>query len=98
MARRSVAGRAGSMRAGNYCYPTYHSEDFVRSSISEYIRYYHDERPHQALWNYTPGFVHRLGNKTALLHHHRRMVKIVKEQRIAINHREKKYQPMAVSN
>jgi putative transposase len=81
-----------------YCYPTYHSEELARSSISKYIRYYHDERPHQALWNYTPGFVHRLGNKSDLLRHHRNMVKIVKEQRINLNRRQMEYQPMSFSN
>jgi putative transposase len=81
-----------------YCYPTYPTEEIARSSIAKYIRFYHEERPHQALWNYTPGFVHRLGNNTELLEHHRTMVRIVKEQRINLNGMGNEYQPMAVSN
>jgi putative transposase len=81
-----------------YCYPTYPSEEIARSSIAKYIRFYHEERPHQALWNYTPRFVHRLGNNTELLEHHRAMVRIVKEQRMSLNSMGNEYQPMAVSS
>ena len=38
-----------------------------RQEIGGYIRYYCTERPHQALWNFTPQFVHDLNNKTELL-------------------------------
>jgi putative transposase len=81
-----------------YCCPTYPTEESARSSIAKYIRFYHEERPHQALWNYTRGFMHRLGNDTELLEHHRTMVRIVKEQRINLNGMGNGYQPMAVSN
>jgi pyruvate/2-oxoacid:ferredoxin oxidoreductase beta subunit len=65
-----------------YCYPTYPSLDIARQSIARYIEEYNQRRPHQALWNYTPGYVHRLGNKTKLLQYHRKMVQIAKKQRI----------------
>ena len=52
-----------------------------------------EERPHQALWDYTPGVVHRLGNNKRLLEHNREMVRIVKGQRKSLNN-----QPIAVSN
>jgi putative transposase len=81
-----------------YCYPTYPSDEIARSSPAQYIRFYHEERPHQALWNYTPAFVHHLGNNTELLEHHRRMVRIVKEQRMDLNCMGDEYQFMAVSN
>ena len=68
-----------------YCYPTYPSEEIARISIARYIEFYNERRPHQALWNYTPGYVHRLGNRTQLLSHYRKMVQIVKEQRRKIN-------------
>jgi len=68
-----------------YCYPTYPSMDIARQSLARYIEEYNERRPHQALWNYTPGFVHRLGNKTILLEHHKKMVQFVKEQRLRIN-------------
>ena len=68
-----------------YCYPTYPSLDIARQSIARYIEEYNERRPHQALWNYTPGYVHRLGNKTKLLQYHRKMVQIAKKQRIKEN-------------
>jgi len=40
---------------------------------------------HQALWNYTLDFIHRLGNKTILLEHYRRMVEIAKERMMREN-------------
>jgi putative transposase len=69
-----------------YCYPTYPSLEGARASLARYIHFYNEERPHQALWNYPPGYVHRLGNKTLLLREYRERVKIVKEQRL-ITHR-----------
>lgn len=68
-----------------YCYPTYPSVEIARQSLARYIEEYNEGRPHQALWNYTPGYVHRLGNKTKLLHRHREMIQIVKEHRVNEN-------------
>lgn len=68
-----------------YCYPTYPSIELARQSLVRYIEEYNERRPHQALWNYTPGFVHRLGNKTVLLEHYKKMVQIAKEQRLKAN-------------
>ena len=81
-----------------YCYPTYPTIEIARLSLSRYIRYYNEQRPHQALWNYPPGYVHRLGNKSKLLAHYKTMVHIVKEQRLQINQRMEKNQIIAVSN
>ena len=68
-----------------YLYPTYPSLEIARSSLAGYIESYNERRPHQALWNYTPGQVHRLGNKSRLIEHYRLMVKHVKEQRLKAN-------------
>ena len=68
-----------------YCYPTYPSLEVARASLAPYIHFYNEERPHQALWNYPPGYVHRLGNKTFLLRDYREQVSIVKEQRLMAN-------------
>jgi len=65
-----------------YCYPTYPSVEIARQFLARYIQEYNERRPHQALWNYTPGHVHRLGNKTKLLEHRRKMIQIVKERRL----------------
>ena len=68
-----------------YLYPTYPSLEIARSSLASYVHYYNEKRPHQALWNYTPGHVHRLGNKSQLLQQYRLKVQIVKEQRLRSN-------------
>jgi transposase InsO family protein len=39
----------------------------ARQELGRYIRHYNTERPHQALWNFTPQVVHALNNKTELL-------------------------------
>jgi len=48
----------------------------ARQEIGRYIRHYNTERPHQALWNFTPQAVHDLNNKTELL----RRLKTIKRQ------------------
>jgi len=68
-----------------YCYPSYPSEEIARDLLSKYIQEYNEHRPHQALWNFTPGYAHRLGNKSRLLSEYNQMVKIAKERRININ-------------
>ncbi len=81
-----------------YCYPTYPTLEIARLSLGRYIYHYNEERPHQALWNYPPGYLHRLGNKTRLLVHYQTMVQNVKEQRLRRNRSPEKDQLMTVSN
>ena len=59
--------------------------DIARHFMARYIEEYNERRPHQALWNYTPGYVHRLGNKTRLLQYHKEMVCAARQQRLNIN-------------
>ena len=80
-----------------YCYPTYPTVEIARFSLGRYIRYYNEQRPHQALWNYPPGYVHRLGNKSKLLEHYKSSVQAVKEQRLQIN-RSLQKEVLAISN
>jgi len=68
-----------------YCYPTYPTEEIARHSLGKYIEEYNERRPHQALLNFTPGYVHRMGNKSVLYAQYKKQVQIVKEQRIVIN-------------
>jgi putative transposase len=72
-----------------YCYPSYPSVKIARHSLGHYIRFYNEQRPHQALWGYTPSFAHRLGNKTQLVNLYKRSVQIVKEHRIFLNRLKK---------
>lgn len=81
-----------------YCYSTYPTPEIARLSLGRYIHHYNEERPHQALWNYPPGYVHRLGNKTKLLVHYKTRVEHVKEQRLQMNRSLKRDQFMTVSN
>ncbi len=81
-----------------YCYPTYPTVEIARLSLGRYIQYYNEQRPHQALWNYPPGYVHRLGNKGTLLAHYKTMVQVVKEQRLQLNRSSEKEVSMTVSN
>lgn len=67
------------------CYPTYSTEEIARNSLAKYIDQYNEQRPHQALFNFTPGHVHRIGNKSVLYAQYKKQVQIVKEQRIAFN-------------
>lgn len=68
-----------------YCYPTYPTFESARSSLSRHIDFYNEYRPHQALWNFTPGFVHRTGNKSEIQNLYKRSVQIAKEQRKTVN-------------
>ena len=68
-----------------YCYLTYPSIEKARQSLARYIEEYNEVRPHQSLWNYTPGHVHRTGNKTWIIQHYKQVVQNVKEQRKRIN-------------
>ena len=80
-----------------YCYPTYPTEQIARYSLRKYIEEYNERRPHQALLNFIPGYVHRMGNKSVLYAQYKKQVQIVKEQRIAFN-RSQRSQLYGVSN
>lgn len=68
-----------------YLIPDYLTQAIARDSLAWYIGRYNEKRPHQALWNYPPGYVHRLGNKTLLLEQYRASVQKAKEQRRILN-------------
>ena len=59
--------------------------EIAGQSLACYIEEYNERRPNQALWNYTPGYVHTLGNKTKLLNRHKEMIQIIKEHRVNEN-------------
>ena len=39
----------------------------AKEELGKYIKFYNEQRPHQALWNFTPQSVHDLNNKTEIL-------------------------------
>jgi putative transposase len=50
-----------------YLVGNYPDETSAREEIGRYIETYHQLRPHQALFNFTPAHVHELNNKSVLL-------------------------------
>jgi transposase InsO family protein len=64
-----------------YCRPDYLSIDSARHCIACWIEYYNEIRPHQALSGYTPGILHRTGNKTKIMEEYRKQVALAKQKR-----------------
>jgi len=56
-----------------YLVGSYPDEQSAREEIGHYIGYYNGNRPHQALMNFTPAYVHQVNNKTALLQERKAM-------------------------
>lgn len=50
-----------------YLVGNYPDETSAQEEIGRYIETYHRSRPHQALFNFTPAYVHEVNNKSALL-------------------------------
>ena len=66
-----------------YLVGNYPDEPSAREEIGRYIAYYNEDRPHQALWNFTPAHVHQVNNKSALLEELRAIKRRTREQRKA---------------
>jgi hypothetical protein len=77
-----VADGIGDSGVGD---PEYPSVEASRHCLARYIDEYNERRPHQALWNYTPGYVHRCGNKSSVLNHYQHKILHAKEQRLNYN-------------
>lgn len=50
-----------------YVVGSYPDEQSAREEIGRYVGYYNSERPHQALWNFTPDLVHETNSKSEIL-------------------------------
>lgn len=50
-----------------YIVGDYQDEKTAKEVIGEYIEWYNEKRPHQALWNFTPKQIHETNNKTESL-------------------------------
>ncbi len=64
-----------------YLVGNYPDERSAREEIGRYIAHYNTERPHQALFNFSPAYVHRVNNKTALLQERKGMKTATRERR-----------------
>ena len=60
---------------GNYL-----DEISAREEIGRYIKHYHHSRPHRALMNFTPSYVHEVNNKSRLLAELKAMKKKTREK------------------
>ena len=47
-----------------YIVGDYQDEKTAKEVLGEYIEWYNEKRPHQALWNFTPRQIHETNNKT----------------------------------
>ena len=68
-----------------YCYPEYPSVAIAQKLIGRFIHEYNERRPHQALWNFTPAYVHKVGSKSIIYRQYKRKVKEAKQRRIAFH-------------
>jgi len=50
-----------------YLVGNYPDEHSAREELGRYITYYNTKRPHQAVMNFTPAYVHEVNNKTTVL-------------------------------
>jgi putative transposase len=50
-----------------YLVGDYPETETAVEEIGRYRKFYNNERPHQALWNFTPAHVHAVNNKTKIL-------------------------------
>ena len=50
-----------------YLVGDYPDELSAKQEIGTYIDYYNYGRPHQALWNFTPAYIHQTNNKTEVI-------------------------------
>lgn len=66
-----------------YLVGNYPDDLSAREELGRYIESYNQSRPHQALFNFTPAYVHQLNNKSALLEELNNMKRTTREKRKA---------------
>jgi putative transposase len=69
-----------------YLVGNYPDETSAREEIGRYIDHYNHCRPHQALMNFTPGYVHQINNKTVLVQERLALKREARERRRAYWH------------
>lgn len=66
-----------------YVVGNYPDERSAREEMGRYIAQYNHRRPHQALMNFTPGYVHQINNKTVLWQERQALKRAARERRQA---------------
>jgi putative transposase len=66
-----------------YVVGNYPDERSAHEEIGRYIEQYNHHRPHQALMNFTPGYVHQINNKTQLVQERQAMKQAARDRRRA---------------
>jgi len=66
-----------------YLVGNYPDETSAKEEIGRYIESYNTRRPHQALMNFTPDYVHQINNKTTLFYELKTLKKAARERRKA---------------
>ena len=79
-----------------YLVGNYPDEISAREELSRYIEYYSRTRPHQALFNFTPAYVHQLNNKSALLEELKGIKRRTREKRKAYWAEQQQIGPQSV--
>ncbi len=64
-----------------YVMADYPTVEGARDSLGHYIELYNTQRPHQALWGFTPWQAHQVGNHTRLREHLRDLQAHAREER-----------------
>lgn len=59
-----------------YLVGDYQDEVTAKEELKNYMNWYNNKRPHQALWNFTPRLAHEINNKTEML----KMLKQLKQK------------------
>ena len=66
-----------------YLVGNYPDEISAKEELGRYIQFYHQTRPHQALFNFTPAHVHQLNDQSALLEELKGIKRKTREKRKA---------------
>jgi len=64
-----------------YLVGSYPDEISAREEIGRYMRFYNNERPHQALWNFTPTHIYEVNNKSLIIRELQELKQKTKERR-----------------
>lgn len=64
-----------------YLVGSYPDELSAKEEVGRYMQFYNNERPHQALWNFTPAHVYEINNKSLIVEELQELKQRTKERR-----------------